>query len=75
MSHDPALRTAALEALLVEKGLLSTDAINAVVDHYERDLGPQHVYTVRFDSHELWGADAEPFALTVELYESYLEAE
>ena len=35
---------------------------------------PQHVYTVRFDSRELWGADAEPFALTVELYESYLEA-
>jgi nitrile hydratase len=35
---------------------------------------PQHVYTVRFDSHELWGADAEPFALTAELYESYLEA-
>ena len=42
MSHDPALRTAALEALLVEKGLLATDAIDAVVDHYERDLGPQH---------------------------------
>ena len=42
MSDDPALRTAALEALLVEKGLLSTDAIDAVVDHYERDLGPQH---------------------------------
>ena len=42
MSHDPALRTAALEALLVEKGLLSTDAVDAVVDHYERDLGPQH---------------------------------
>jgi nitrile hydratase len=34
---------------------------------------PQHVYSVRFDSHELWGADAEPFALTVEMYESYLE--
>lgn len=34
---------------------------------------PQHVYTVRFDATELWGADAEPFALTVELYESYLE--
>ncbi|WP_326794069.1 nitrile hydratase subunit beta (plasmid) [Streptomyces sp. NBC_00841] len=34
---------------------------------------PQHVYSVRFDSHELWGADAEPFALTAELYESYLE--
>ncbi|HVE96208.1 MAG TPA: nitrile hydratase subunit beta [Pseudonocardiaceae bacterium] len=34
---------------------------------------PQHVYTVRFDSRELWGADAEPFVLTDELYESYLE--
>ncbi|GAA3767897.1 nitrile hydratase subunit beta [Streptomyces chiangmaiensis] len=35
---------------------------------------PQHVYSVRFDSHELWGTDAEPFALTVDMYESYLEA-
>ncbi|MDX3854856.1 nitrile hydratase subunit beta [Streptomyces sp. AK02-01A] len=34
---------------------------------------PQHVYSVRFDSHELWGAEAELFELTVELYESYLE--
>lgn len=34
---------------------------------------PQHVYTVRFDSHELFGPDAEDFALTVELFESYLE--
>ncbi|MGW3729746.1 nitrile hydratase subunit beta [Streptomyces sp. NPDC000851] len=34
---------------------------------------PQHVYSVRFDSRELWGADADPFALTVEMYESYLE--
>lgn len=36
---------------------------------------PQHVYTVRFDSHELWGAEpgTEPFALTIELFESYLE--
>jgi nitrile hydratase len=44
-SHDvdePALRSAALEALLVEKGLISTDAIDAVVEHYERDLGPRH---------------------------------
>jgi nitrile hydratase len=38
-----------------------------------RGENPQHVYTVRFDSTELWGADAEPFALTLELYESYLE--
>ena len=47
MSHshdldDPGLRAAALEALLVEKGLISTDAIDAVVEHYERDLGPRH---------------------------------
>jgi len=34
---------------------------------------PQHVYTVRFDSHQLWGPDAEPFALTIELFDSYLE--
>jgi nitrile hydratase subunit beta len=35
---------------------------------------PQHVYTVRFDSRELWGPDAEPFAVTVELFDHYLEA-
>jgi nitrile hydratase subunit beta len=34
---------------------------------------PQYVYSVRFGSRELWGADAEPFAVTAELYESYLE--
>lgn len=34
---------------------------------------PQHVYTVSFDSRELWGADAEPFEVSAELYESYLE--
>jgi nitrile hydratase len=35
---------------------------------------PRHVYSVRFDSRELWGADAEAFAVTLEMYESYLEA-
>jgi len=34
---------------------------------------PQHVYTVGFDSHELWGPDAEPFRLHAEIFESYLE--
>ncbi|HEV7210532.1 MAG TPA: nitrile hydratase subunit beta [Blastococcus sp.] len=34
---------------------------------------PQHVYEVRFDSRELWGADAEPASVTIDLYESYLE--
>jgi nitrile hydratase len=34
---------------------------------------PQYVYTVRFDSQDLWGPEVEPFAVTVELFESYLE--
>lgn len=34
----------------------------------------QHVYTVGFDSTELWGPDAEPFRLHADLFESYLEA-
>lgn len=34
---------------------------------------PQHLYTVRFDSPDLWGGDADSFALTVELFENYLE--
>jgi nitrile hydratase subunit alpha len=47
MSHDHdhdelALRAAALEAVLVEKGLLSTGQIDAIVERYERDLGPQN---------------------------------
>ena len=41
--HDElALRAAALEAVLVEKRLLSTDQIDAIVERYERDLGPQN---------------------------------
>jgi nitrile hydratase len=34
---------------------------------------PQHVYEVRFDSRELWGDDAEPASVTIDLYERYLE--
>jgi nitrile hydratase subunit beta len=33
----------------------------------------QWVYTVRFDSHELFGPDAERFDLNIDLYEDYLE--
>ncbi|HET9242930.1 MAG TPA: nitrile hydratase subunit alpha [Gaiella sp.] len=41
--HDElALRAAALEAVLVERGLLTTDQIDAIVERYERDLGPQN---------------------------------
>ena len=35
---------------------------------------PQHVYTVEFDSTELWGPDAEAAKLRIDLFESYLEA-
>lgn len=35
---------------------------------------PQYVYTVRFESRELWGSQAEPFTLTIEMFESYLES-
>ena len=35
-----ALRARALESLLVEKGLLSSDAIDRVVSAYEQDIGP-----------------------------------
>jgi nitrile hydratase len=37
---DAALRTRALESLLVEKGLLTTGIIDRVVDRYEKDVGP-----------------------------------
>ena len=35
-----ALRTRALESLLVEKGYVSTDAIDEIVRIYEQDIGP-----------------------------------
>jgi nitrile hydratase len=34
----------------------------------------QHVYSVTFESTELWGPDAEPFVVNIDMYESYLEA-
>jgi nitrile hydratase subunit beta len=40
--------------------------------HFQGE-NPQYVYSVQFASRELWGADAEPFAVTIELFESYLE--
>jgi nitrile hydratase len=36
---------------------------------------PQHVYSVAFDAHEVWGESAEPnVRIFVQLWESYLEA-
>lgn len=46
MPYDPeqepyvGLRTKALEALLIEKGLLTAEAVDAVVSTYESDIGP-----------------------------------
>ncbi|MGZ4482172.1 MAG: nitrile hydratase subunit alpha [Gaiellales bacterium] len=36
------LRAEALEALLIEKGLASTDAIDAVVDLFQNEIGPRN---------------------------------
>ena len=40
LPHDPAVKTRALEALLVEKGLITSTAIDEVFKHYEEDIGP-----------------------------------
>lgn len=40
-TDDPALRAQALESLLVAKGLVSSDAVEAVARHYEEDVGPK----------------------------------
>lgn len=36
------LRTMALEAALVEKGLVATDAVDALLDKVEHEIGPHH---------------------------------
>lgn len=46
MAYDPeqepyvALRTKALESLLIEKGLLTAEAVDAEISQYEQDIGP-----------------------------------
>lgn len=42
MRADAALRTRALEALLVEKGIITTDVVDEVVRMYEQDIGPMN---------------------------------
>lgn len=41
--------------------------------HFEGE-NAQNCYGVAFDSAELWGPEAEPFTLRIDLFESYLEA-
>src|SRR5258708_8594383 len=39
---DPALRTKALESLLVEKGLVDAAALDALIDTFEHKVGPRN---------------------------------
>lgn len=40
LPSDPEIRTRALEALLIEKGLITSDKIDEIVQGYEEDIGP-----------------------------------
>ena len=42
MPSDPALRTRALESVLVARGLVDRAALDALVDAYEREIGPRN---------------------------------
>ena len=42
LPSDPALRTMALESLLIEKGLVDPAALDALIDHYEHKIGPRN---------------------------------
>ncbi len=37
---EPALRVKALETILIEKGLLDQEAVDAIIDEYEQRIGP-----------------------------------
>ncbi|ETX27312.1 nitrile hydratase subunit alpha [Roseivivax isoporae] len=39
---DPALRVRALETILTRKGLIDPAAVDAIIDTYARDIGPQN---------------------------------
>ncbi len=41
LPSEPALRVKALESLMVEKGLTTSDAINAWVEAYSEEIGPK----------------------------------
>ena len=42
LPSDPALRVQALESLLVEKGLVDPAALDAIIETYERQVGPRN---------------------------------
>lgn len=41
-AEDPAIRVEAIESLLVEAGLVTSDKIDALVDRYQHDIGPMN---------------------------------
>jgi nitrile hydratase subunit beta len=57
------------EVLIVEPAQVLPDTHA----HFQGE-NAQWVYTVRFDSHELFGPQAERFDLNIDLYQDYLEA-
>lgn len=42
LPSDPALRARTLESLLVEKGLLKQETVDAVIERFEQDVGPHN---------------------------------
>ena len=40
MPAEPALRVKALETILLEKGLIDQQAVDAIIDAYEQRIGP-----------------------------------
>jgi nitrile hydratase len=42
LPSDPALRVKALESLLVEKGLVDAATLDAIIEAYERKIGPRN---------------------------------
>ncbi len=42
LPSDPELRARALETILVEKGLVDPEALNALIDTYQNKIGPQN---------------------------------
>ncbi|WP_425040352.1 nitrile hydratase subunit alpha [Primorskyibacter sp. S187A] len=42
LPSDPALRVKALESVLVSKGLIDPEAVDALIDLYENEIGPRN---------------------------------
>ncbi|HSS64646.1 MAG TPA: nitrile hydratase subunit alpha [Gammaproteobacteria bacterium] len=42
LPSDPALRVKAMESLLLEKGLVKAETINACIEKFEKDVGPHN---------------------------------